>query len=84
MENLKYDYLNKKLVDIKLVDGAKAEFEEGINIIKNKKNNYKLEIDLTKKTMSDVLKGLNADDILDINISNVPLEDTITTIYKKR
>ena len=84
MENLKYHYLNKKLVDIKLVDGAKAEFEEGINIIKNKGNNYKLEIDLTKKSISDVLKGLNADDILDINISNVPLEDTITTIYKKR
>ncbi|MBR6252405.1 MAG: ATP-binding cassette domain-containing protein [Clostridia bacterium] len=84
MENLKYHYLNKKLIDVKLIDGAKAEFEEGINIIKNKGNNYKLEIDLTKKSVSDVLKGLNADDILDINISNVPLEDTITTIYKKR
>jgi len=84
MENLKYHYLNKKLVDVKLVDGARAEFEEGINIIKSKGNNYKLEIDLTKKSISDVLKGFNPDDILDINISNVPLEDTITTIYKKR
>jgi ABC-2 type transport system ATP-binding protein len=84
MENLKYHYLNKKLIDIKLVEGAKAEFEEGITVLKNKKNNYELEIDLTKKSMSDVLKGLNPDDILDINISNVPLEDTITTIYKKR
>ncbi len=84
MENLKYHYLNKKLIDIKLVDGAKAEFEEGITVLKNKKNNYKLEIDLTKKSISDVIKCLNADDIQDINISNVPLEDTITTIYKKR
>jgi ABC-2 type transport system ATP-binding protein len=84
MENLKYHYLNKKLIDVKLIDGAKANFEEGITIVKNKGNNYKLEIDLTKKTLSDVLKGLNPDEILDINISNVPLEDTITTIYKKR
>ena len=84
MENLKYHYLNKKLVELKLVDGAKTDFEEGIKVLKNKGNNYKLEIDLTKKTLSDVLKGLNPDEILDINISNVPLEDTITTIYKKR
>ena len=84
MENLKYHYLNKKLIDIKLVDGAKVDFEDGINVVKNKGNSYKLEIDLTKKTLSDVLKCLNPDEILDINISNVPLEDTITSIYKKR
>ena len=84
MENLKYHYLNKKLVDIKLKEGAKVEFGKGVTIVKNKNDSYKLELDLDVCSISDMLKGLNADDILDINISNVPLEDTITTIYKKR
>ena len=85
MENLKYHYLNKKLlIDIKLVDGAKTNFGKGIIIVKSKGNNLKLEINLDECSMSDVLKGLNPEEILDINISNVPLEDTITTIYKKR
>ena len=72
------------MIDIKLVEGAKTNFGEGINVVKSKGNNLKLEIDLDKCSMSDVLKGLNPEEILDINISNVPLEDTITTIYKKR
>ncbi len=84
MENLKYHYLNKKLIDIKLKEGAKTNFKDGITVIKSKGNNLKLEIDLDKCSISDVLKGLNPEEIIDINISNVPLEDTITNIYKKR
>ena len=43
----------------------------------------KLEVDLKKKSLADVLKLINPDDIIDINISNTPLEDIISQIYRK-
>ena len=43
----------------------------------------KLEVDCTKKNISDVIKLLDTDKIIDINISNIPLEDIITNIYKR-
>ena len=83
MENLKYHYLNKKVVELKL--NRKVDFAgvDGIEIIKQKDTNLKLGIDLKKKTLSDVLKMLNPDYILDMNISNTPLEETISDIYRR-
>jgi ABC-2 type transport system ATP-binding protein len=56
---------------------------DGINIIKDKDYNLKLEVDLKKKKISDAIKLLNPENIIDINISNVPLEQIISEIYKK-
>lgn len=83
MENLKYHYLNKKIVEVKLRESVDLTTEEGITVIKSKGNNLKLEIDTTTKNISDALKLIDADNILDINISNVPLENIITEIYKE-
>ncbi len=83
MENLKYHYLNKKMVELKLRESADMSDEDGITVVKSKGNNLKLEIDTTKKNISDALKLIDADNILDINISNVPLENIITEIYKE-
>ena len=82
MNNLKYNYLNKKIIELKTK--TKIEFEEtdGITILKKNGNNLKLEIDSKKRTIADIIKRLDADEILDINISNIPLEDIITHIYK--
>jgi len=82
MENLKYHYLNKKIIDVKMKEKVNLEEEEGINIIKDKDFNLKLEVDLKKKSISDAIKLLNTDNIIDINISNVPLEQIISDIYK--
>ena len=82
MENLKYHYLNKKIIDVKMREKVNLEEEEGINIIKDKDFNLKLEVDLKKKSISDAIKLLNPDSIIDINISNVPLEQIISNIYK--
>ena len=82
MENLKYNYLNKKIIDVKMKEKVNLEEEEGINIIKDKDFNLKLEVDLKKKSISDAIKLLNTDNIIDINISNVPLEQIISDIYK--
>ena len=84
MENLKYHYLNKKLVDVKMKEKVNLEDEEGITILKDKGYNLKIEVDIKKKSVTDAIKLLNPDNIVDINISNVPLEDIISDIYKKR
>ena len=83
MENLKYHYLNKKLVEVKLKEPMDLTGEDGITIVKSKGSNLKLEVDITKKSISDALKLMDADQMIDINISNVPLENIITEIYKE-
>ncbi len=82
MNNLKYHYLNKKIIEVKLKEKVDLQDEDGISILKAKGNNLKVEIDITKKDMADVIKLLDVDKIIDINISNIPLEDIITSIYK--
>ena len=83
MENLKYHYLNKKIVEVKMKEKVNLDDEEGITILKDKGYNLKIEVDLTKRTISDAIKLLNTDNIVDINISNTPLEDIISEIYKR-
>lgn len=82
MENLKYHYLNKKLIDAKMKEKVNLNDEDGITIVKDKDYNLKLEVDLKKRKISDAIKILNPDNIVDINISNVPLEQIISEIYK--
>lgn len=83
MENLKYHYLNKKIVEVKMKERVSINDEEGINVLKDKGYNLKVEVDITKRSVTDVIKLLNPDNIIDINISNVPLEEIISSIYKK-
>ncbi|MBO5529858.1 MAG: ATP-binding cassette domain-containing protein [Bacilli bacterium] len=83
MEDLKYHYLNKKIIDVKMSEEVNLDDEDGITILKDKGYNLKIEVDTTKKNIKDVLNLLNQDHIIDINISNVPLEDIISSIYKK-
>ena len=82
MNNLKYNYLNKKIVEVKSKDKINFNNEDGITILKEKETNLKLEIDTRKKNLADVLKLINPDNIVDINISNTPLEEIISDIYK--
>ena len=82
MENLKYHYLNKKIVEAKMNTQVNLDDEEGITILKDKGYNLKIEVDTKKKSVSDAIKLLNPDNIVDINITNIPLEDIISNIYK--
>lgn len=83
MNNLKYHYLNKKIIEVKLKEKVNLQGEDGILVLKDKGNNLKVEIDSKKKGVADVIKLLDTDKIIDINISNIPLEDIITSIYKE-
>jgi len=82
MENLKYHYLNKKIIEVKMKEKVNLDDEDGITILKDKGYNLKLAIDIEKKSVADVIKMLNTDKIIDINISNEPLENIISNIYK--
>ena len=84
MENLKYHYLNKKIVEAKMKEKVNLSDEEGITILKDKGYNLKLEVDTKKRSVADAIKLLNTDNIVDINISNIPLENIISEIYKKK
>ena len=76
--------INKKIVEAKMKEMVNLDDEDGITILKDKGYNLKIEVDTTKKSVSDAIKLLNPDNIIDINISNVPLEDIISDIYKSR
>ena len=82
MDNLKYHYLNKKILEAKMKEKVNLEDTDGITILKDKGYNIKIEIDTKKKNIADAIKLLNPDNIIDINISNIPLEDIISAIYK--
>ena len=82
MENLKYHYLNNKIVDVKMKEKVNLEDEDGLTILRDKEYNLKIEVDTKKRSITDALKLLNPDNIIDINISNTPLEDIISDIYK--
>lgn len=82
MENLKYHYLNKKIVEAKMRERVNLNDEDGIKILKDKGYNLKIEVDTKKREISDAIKLLNPENIVDINISNIPLEDIIADIYK--
>ena len=84
MTNLKYNYLNKKIVEAKMKEKVNLDDEDGITIIKDKGYNLKIEVDTKKRSVADAIKLLNPDNIIDINISNVPLEEIISSIYKER
>lgn len=82
MQNLKYHYLNKKIIEVKMKEKVNLDDEDGITVLKDKGYNLKLSIDVSKKSVADVIKLLNTDKIIDINISNEPLENIIANIYK--
>ena len=56
--------------------------KDGIKVLKAKDTFYKIEVDMNKSTIDELLTLFNADDIQDITISSTPLEDIIKDIYR--
>ena len=82
MRNLKYHHLNKKIVEVNLKRNVKLAEKEGITILKAKDTLYKIEVDMNKTTMDELMGLFKADDLQDITISSTPLEDIIKEIYR--
>lgn len=82
MVNLKYNYLDKKIIEVKLNKPVDFSKVKGVKVLKTKENSMKLEINTKEITMAEVIRIINPDNLVDINISNMPLEDIISSIYK--
>lgn len=82
MQHLKYNYLNRKIVEVKLHEEAGLPKTEGIVVLKENGGHIKFEVDTSILKINDALRCIDADNMEDINISNIPLEDIITQIYK--
>ena len=82
MEHLKYHYLNKKILEVKLQEETTLPQINGITILKQKGSHIKLEVDTTVIKINDALRNIDTDHVEDINISNVPLENIIMEIYR--
>lgn len=84
MEHLKYHYLNRKIVEIKLQGEASLPSVSGITVLKKKGGYVKFEVDTARLRINDTLQFIDAENLEDINISNIPLENIITEIYKTK
>ena len=82
MKNLKYHYLNKKIVEVNLKTDVHLPKKDGIKVLKAKDTLYKIEVDMNKTTMDELLSLFKADDLQDITISSTPLKDIIKDIYR--
>lgn len=82
MRNLKYHHLNKKIVEVNLKKNVKIKEKDGIKILKAKNTMYKIEVDMNKTSMDELMGLFKADDLQDITISSTPLEDIIKDIYR--
>lgn len=82
MRNLKYHYMNKKIVEVNLKKNVKLPNKDGVKLLEGKDTRYKIEVDMNKSTVDELLGLFNADDIQDISISSTPLEDIIKNIYR--
>lgn len=82
IKKLKYDYLNKKEINIKYNDEVKIE-GSSLNIIKHKGDAVKVQVDTSKEDIEEVLSYLiKCGKVNDITISEPPLEEVISYIYK--
>lgn len=82
MQHLKYHYLNKKIVEVKLQEETELPTIEGITILKKKGSHVKFEVDTSVMKINDALRSIDAEHVEDINISNIPLENIIMEIYR--
>ena len=83
MTNLKYHYLNKKVIEAKLEQNTDLSGLKGVRKKKKKGNGLSIEVDITQTSVPRVIKALKLENIQDINISNTPLETIIKDIYRK-
>ena len=82
VQNLKFHYLNRKIIDLNLKKDVRIPKKNGITVLNAKDTFYKLEIDLNQVSLNHVLSLFEAENIQDISISSTPMEDIIKEIYR--
>lgn len=84
MKNLKYRYLNKKMVEVKFSKEMPITQTHGLKILKNNGTAYQIEVDLTKTSIDEMLTAIKSNYLVDVSISSTPLEDIIKDIYRSK
>jgi ABC-2 type transport system ATP-binding protein len=81
VKSMKYSFLRRKVIDLKL-DAPLELSREGVTVLKSKGYAAKLEVDLERVGLDEVVADLmRANKVEDITISNPPLEQIIAMIY---
>jgi len=78
---LKYGYLKKKVIDVKFAAISNHTMLEGLNILKRKGLSMKLEVDEGDGIQEVMLRLMQAGSIVDVTISDIPMEKIIGDIY---
>lgn len=82
VKNLKYNYLHRKIVNVKY-NGKVSIDIPGVDKIKEKEYAAKLAIDTKRQSLHKVMEQLIASgNVLDLTVSDQPLEDIIADIYR--
>ena len=82
IKKLKYSLLNRRIIDLKL-DGKFTLHMTGVRILKRKEYSVKLQVDLNAVSVEGVIQEImRSNSILDITISNTPMEEVISMIYQ--
>lgn len=85
IKSLKYGYLNRKIIDVKFDTISDRSRLEGLNIIKSNALAMKLEVDERTESIQHVMSCLlQAGNILDVTISDIPMEKIIGDIYREK
>ncbi len=85
VSNLKRKFLTTKLVEVRYAEGVAKDFSiDGVEILKVGHYGVKLKFDAAKTSVESVLAHISAaGDIVDITISDPPLEEVIAKIYEQ-
>ncbi len=82
INEMKYSLLNRRVISVK-TDSAFTMEMPGVAVLKQKEYSAKLEVDLAVTSLEAVIqKILVSNSIRDITITNTPMEEVITMIYR--
>ena len=85
LKKLKYDYLKKKVIDVRYLEKMEIELDmPGIVKLKTREYSGKFQVDTSLNSIDDVVHSImKAGKVADINISDQPLEQIISEIYRE-
>jgi ABC-2 type transport system ATP-binding protein len=85
VSNLKRKYLTTKRIEVRYAEEVPADFAlEGVDVLKIGHYGAKLSFDMRTTPVSRVMAGLSAHgQVVDITISDPPLEQVIAEIYRE-
>jgi ABC-2 type transport system ATP-binding protein len=82
IKTMKYSFLRRKVIDLKLESPLDLS-SDGVEILKSKGYSAKIEVDLTKVGLDEVIgRIMRNNKVADITISNPPMEEIISMIYR--